>query len=122
MSDTNVRKTSYTPGPWRYSPQVIPTYGFYIQTVDMSHKDSFIGDVGGGLQQPQVIEANAKLIAAAPELLEAVEGLPGWLGSAADALDAKAKRAGALSALSPKLRWYADKVGAAIAKAEGGTK
>lgn len=60
----------HTPGPWRYSPQVVPSYGFYIQTEDMSHKNTFIGDVGGGLQQPQEIEANAKLIAAAPELMD----------------------------------------------------
>lgn len=59
---------NHTKGPWSYRPDVVEK-GFYIETVDMSHKNTFIGDVGGGLQSKKEIEGNAKLIATAPELL-----------------------------------------------------
>lgn len=55
--------------PWKYRP-AIATNCFYIETVDQSHERSFIGEVGGGLQSEQEILANAKLIAAAPDLLK----------------------------------------------------
>lgn len=67
--------TKHTPGPWTYTPQPVESNGFYIQTFDMSHRNTFIGEAGGGLQTPQEIKANAKLIAAAPDLLEALEAL-----------------------------------------------
>lgn len=46
---------------------------WYIETVDQSHDNSFIGEIGGGLQSPSEVKANAKLVAAAPELLEACQ-------------------------------------------------
>jgi hypothetical protein len=64
-----------TKGKWEMSHQPILSNGLYIQTVDKSHKNTFIGEVGGGLQSPQEIEANAKLIASAPDLLEALQDL-----------------------------------------------
>ena len=62
-------KTKHTSGPWLYRPTVNDN-GFYIETVDKSHQKTFIGDIGGGLQSRSEIKSNAKLIAAAPELLE----------------------------------------------------
>ncbi len=74
-----------TKGPWKYTPDVVGN-SFYIQTECEERFDSFVGDVGGGLQLKNEIEANAKLIAAAPELLEALvelhslleDNLPSW--------------------------------------------
>lgn len=64
----------HTAGPWRFDKIAYSQdLNFHIQTVDMSHKNTFIGEVGGGLQTNHEIEANARLIAAAPELLEALE-------------------------------------------------
>ena len=60
-------KAIYTPGPWNY--RITPTEdGFYIE----SERDDFIGDVGGGQQTFGEIKDNAKLMAVAPELLEAL--------------------------------------------------
>jgi len=63
-----------TKGDWEYRNDVVDR-GFYIETVDKSHQNTFIGDVGGGLQSKQEIEANAKLIASSPALLEALREL-----------------------------------------------
>lgn len=78
-----------TPGPWKFRVNATAD-GFYIQSEDEDRFDSFIGDVGGGLQLKKEIETNAKLIAAAPELLEALnaitDNIETWLntGVAAD--------------------------------------
>jgi len=64
-------RKNYTPGPWKFKKWQ-SSNGFYIETVDMSHQNTFIGDVGGGLQGENEIQANAHLISAAPELLEAL--------------------------------------------------
>ncbi len=58
-----------TKGKWMYRP-AISKGCFWIETIDQSHSDSFIGDVGGGLQSDLEKEANARLIATSPELLE----------------------------------------------------
>lgn len=60
-----------TKGPWNYSDDVIGE-SFYIQTENLDRFDSFIGEIGGGQQLKHEIEANAKLVAASPELLEAL--------------------------------------------------
>jgi len=57
----------HTPGPWKYRNNAVDK-GYYIQS-----KTAFIGDVGGGLQSKEEIKANAALISAAPELLEALK-------------------------------------------------
>jgi hypothetical protein len=57
---------------WKYRPAMSKNC-WYIETVDQSHDNSFIGEIGGGLQSPTEIKANAKLVAAAPELLEACQ-------------------------------------------------
>lgn len=59
-------KAAHTPTPWRYNKREYgQDLGFFIQTVDMSHKNTFIGEVGGGLQSNMEITANADLIVTA---------------------------------------------------------
>lgn len=65
-------ETKHTPGSWKIRPNSVGGFGFYIETVDQSHDKTFIGDVGGGLHTQPEIEANAKLIAAAPDMLNAL--------------------------------------------------
>jgi len=63
---------AHTQGNWKYRPDVVGN-SFYIETVDQSHDRTFIGEIGGGLQSKSEIEANAKLVSTAPELLEACQ-------------------------------------------------
>lgn len=65
-------KKRFTDEDWKYRP-AIGENCYYIETVDQKHQNTFIGEVGGGLQSSIEIEANAKLVAAAPQLFEACE-------------------------------------------------
>lgn len=65
-------ENKHTKGPWCYSSDVVDR-GFYIETVDKSHQNTFIGTIGGGLQSKAEIKSNAALISAAPDLLEAAK-------------------------------------------------
>lgn len=58
---------------WEFRPQAISKNGFYIETRNKNHIGTFIGEVGGGLQDLKEIEANALLISKAPLLLEAIK-------------------------------------------------
>lgn len=58
-------KAKHTAGPWSANEATITYTQFNITA-----KDSFIGEVGGGLQSDDEIEANARLIAASPEMYE----------------------------------------------------
>lgn len=73
-------KAAHTPTPWRVTKREYGAdLGFFIQTVDMSHKDTFIGEVGGGLQSNAEITANAQFIETAvnhhQELVTTLESL-----------------------------------------------
>lgn len=59
---------NHTPGPWTFKEQPVKSAGFYIETVDKSHKKTFIGEVGGGFHSGAELRANARLISAAPEM------------------------------------------------------
>jgi hypothetical protein len=102
--------SAHTPGPWKALPSELDNDGFVVQTIQSDETKGLIGEIYGGtvLSEPA---ANARLIAAAPELLEAckaIAGLNSWdLGLPPDPT-LPAKGAGALA-----------KVRAAIAKAEG---
>lgn len=61
-------ETNHTPGPWEIREQPVKKNGFYIQTKNYTRRDSFIGEVGGGLQDLKTVKANAELIASAPDL------------------------------------------------------
>jgi len=63
----------HTPGTWSYKERPIKHFGFYIQQNGFKESQrSFIGEVGGGTQSLEEIKSNAKLVAAAPDLLEAL--------------------------------------------------
>lgn len=64
----------HTPGPWSYAPAVPgANRSFYIAGNNAEHNRQVdIGTVQGGFNS---CEANARLIAAAPDLLEALQGL-----------------------------------------------
>lgn len=67
--------TKHTPGPWNFdnhSP-ALPVLGIYAA----DGKNPFHGD-----RSQEELAANARLIAAAPELLEALQGLLNALPSA----------------------------------------
>ncbi len=67
-------ENKFTKGNW-YISKTVP-YGdgdcYHIQS-DINTDETFIGEVGGGLQDNAQVEANAKLIAAAPDLFKALE-------------------------------------------------
>lgn len=58
--------SKHTPGPWSYKQGERPNF-FYVESLS--------GDVVyvSGALQPAHVESNARLIAAAPELLEALQ-------------------------------------------------
>jgi len=78
--------TSYTPGPWKTAQRT--TRGeFVTETHIYSANGSHIAEV-----RPNQIDANARLIAAAPDLLEALNGIMSGIGDGCECLDGEAKR------------------------------
>ena len=71
--------TKHIPGPWRVKPNSVggPTVGPEGSVV--ADIRTYGGPHVGGRQHPQT-DANARLIAAAPDLLEACETFAEWLG------------------------------------------
>lgn len=82
--------SKHTPGPWEWSD--------LYETLDGRPTYSLLGRDGYGIlscdgipntphDQPVVGVSNARLIAAAPELLDALEEIVGYTGGAKTALD-----------------------------------
>src|SRR5262249_45692854 len=66
------KQVQYTPGPWESVPTV------QTHRVNIFSKDYFIGTLEGGSSKDlQTFKANVRLIAAAPELLEALKKCQG---------------------------------------------
>jgi hypothetical protein len=111
-------ETKHTPGPWKLGIKYRNLHDSTVQPIDahgiVNLAHIFITD-----KDREECEANAALITAAPDLLNAVDNLPKWLREAAEALEAYANRNGATNVLYPKLNWYADKIEAATEKALG---
>lgn len=78
--------TKHTPGPWRYCKENgSPTTGQHMIAGGKPGYLAEVRDCGSG-----DVEANARLIAAAPELLEALEFLVGCVSHGYTNDDAKA--------------------------------
>jgi hypothetical protein len=123
---------AHTPGPWRVTnSDVLLTEGddglrligiYAGEVVKSPHENMVTGyiDCGGkfvascNTRSDHEAEANARLIAAAPELLDALESLEKWFDTDAEILAAmsEADRADNARQLA--------KIRAAIAKAKGG--
>ena len=65
--------TKHTPGPWSFDGHGINTGGARLATINKTAQIS-TGKAWRAIEQPES-DANAKLMAAAPELLEALNGL-----------------------------------------------
>jgi len=106
MSD----KTKHTPGPWETKPEECDKPYIRIRGTRLGSRYKVANAItpvydGVGAREAEETRANARLIAAAPELLEALRGLM--------KLDEDLCSEGAIEAL--------DKARAAIAKATGET-
>lgn len=70
---------THTPGPWRYSPSTDAGSdkfnGEYTISGSNEHGGSVLPILGRTHNWPKNAEANARLIAAAPELLKALEAI-----------------------------------------------
>jgi hypothetical protein len=82
--------TAFTPGPWQFAPTHGNMRDKYIQPFGVceASKENLIcgcfGDVAGG---EDVAEANARLIAAAPDLLAALQEVVAIADRKTDAFD-----------------------------------
>lgn len=79
---------THTPGPWIFSPER-DTHDSIIHTADAVEKHGYIGADNGGVVGSSewiwIKDEDARLIAAAPDLLEALEGAIGALEQDLDA-------------------------------------
>lgn len=67
-------ETKHTPGPWRVAKHDALRFTFHIDAGPAGYERNRVAIVSGDSAR-DCAEANARLIAAAPELLEALEGL-----------------------------------------------
>lgn len=99
--------SKHTEGPWLYTDdQVVDEYGGTI--ADASARRHFPGVEGRAQEVEAEIQANVRLMAAAPELLVALKDLADWCDNIPDS-------AGVLDGFGDVM----DEARAAIAKAEG---
>lgn len=68
-------KTKHTPGPWLYSPHYREHAQGHIYLPNANEDEAHtINLVGAAAMSQEQLDANAKLIAAAPDLLQALKG------------------------------------------------
>ena len=75
-------ETKHTPGPWSYGPSTLYDRGFYIN--HSRDTNDIATTVNSRVRHVAETEANARLIAAAPELLAACASARGALHRAAE--------------------------------------
>lgn len=72
---------THTPGPWVFSPER-DTHDSIIHTANAVEKHGYIGADNGGVVGSSewiwIKDEDARLIATAPDLLEALEAFAGW--------------------------------------------
>jgi hypothetical protein len=109
-------RTTHTPGQWYViasGNQVYSDVNGYVKIADVNQ---FKGSLA---ENDKTGEANARLIAAAPELLEAVLHLPKHLIEVADILTNHAAKNGTASVYDKVLKLVAADLQTIIAKATG---
>lgn len=104
--------TRPTPGPWRFWPRTGECFASIHAVTGQARQGAFLATVGGG--NPEIDEANGRLMAAAPELLEAAEAALVYFEDREDVLDGHDGRPKPNEAMQ-----LATLLRAAIAKAEG---
>lgn len=76
----------FTPGPWK----AVPFNKNYRASIQAPHAKCNIGELGGFGTDPETTQANARLIAAAPEIYDALKKIEEWayrIGSTNDSKD-----------------------------------
>jgi hypothetical protein len=96
----------HTPGPWTFDGENECNQGFDVALPDGGVSATAYYDVDRDADSVRQAEANARLIAAAPEMYEALKVVAEWEGDKAPPL-------------AMVRQWAAD-ARAAVAKAEGG--
>ena len=105
-------RTEHTPGPWRFWDRGEDyTNSLITDASGASGIAHLIGRIRGNDVTIPEMRANARLIAAAPELLEALREMRCWIGNG--------KPAAKMGATCETLSGALDLADAAIAKAEG---
>lgn len=118
MADT----AKHTPGPWKVGIRsmdvgcVNAKDGGYAKLFDVRGWGYFTGHGHGGLAMPfedaaAMQDANARLIAAAPELLDALHDAAVAIEALLEKPDDESRR--------PHAKYHADKARSLVAKAEG---
>ena len=67
--------SAHTPGPWEFDGDYVWAVSIAGYVADVNTEDMTSGDAVPLRNVPAAIKANGRLIAAAPELLAALEGL-----------------------------------------------
>ena len=108
-----------TPGPWIAHPHRSDMFFIHSVSDKLAHRIATISVVGGVRSKH---EADARLIAASPELLEALRRVHDWLASVVDADFDEVVADGGITAgmvIGREARDQQSRVRAAIAKATG---
>ncbi|MFA7280809.1 MAG: hypothetical protein WC100_12000 [Sterolibacterium sp.] len=81
QAKADVGRTAHTTGPW--SAEGPDQFGDY--NIHCGHERAVVAAVISNVRSPEEVEANARLIAAAPDLVKALEAAEEWLSGWASA-------------------------------------
>jgi len=91
-------KAKFTPGPWKWREDAVEEDGSTMRT--LAPGVLILDDMGGGPWGDEVDRANARLIAAAPDLYEALRNLLSAAEAHIFSTECQAQRDAARAALS----------------------